>query len=222
MRCSACERPASVVSLGERSTRGAPALHHRPPVGLLVVAGPDHVDHALQPEQAAGHRQRRAPLAGAGLGHQPLDPGLLVRVGLGDRAVWLVRAGRRDALVLVVDLGRGIELALEAVGPVQRRGPPQLVDLAHRLGDLDLGLGRDLLRDQRHREDRRQVVRPGRLHRPRVERRERVAGQVGDQVDPVRGDAVLGQRELRRLRSRGDPKPRLPCREPCREPIARA
>jgi hypothetical protein len=187
------------VSLGERDHRRAPALHHRPPVGLLVVAGADHVDHALEPDQGAGEREGRAPLPGAGLGRQPLDAGLLVGVRLGDRAVGLVRSGRRDALVLVVDARRRIEGALEPVRPVQRRRAPQLVDLADRLRDLDLGIGRNLLADQRHREDRRQVIGPRRLHRSRVERRQRVTRQVRHQVHPVGGDAVLGQRELGRL-----------------------
>ena len=123
-------------------------------------------------------------------------PGLLVGVGLRDGAVRLVRAGRGDALVLVVDARGRIEQPLEPVGAVERRRAPEPVHVAHRLRDLDLGLHRDLLADQLHREDRREVVRPGRLHRARVQRRQRLAGQVGEQVDPVGRDAVLGEREL--------------------------
>jgi hypothetical protein len=67
------------------------------------------------------------------------------------------------------------------------------------MGDLDLRLGRDLLHDQAHREDRRQVVRSGRLAGPRVERRQRLAGQVRQQVDPVGRDLVLAEEELGRL-----------------------
>ena len=169
--CSAWLRPGLGRVARRADHRGAPALHHRAPVGLLVVARADHVDDALEPEQAAGERERRAPLAGAGLGGEPLDAGLLVGVGLRDRAVRLVRAGRRDALVLVVDARRGIELALEPVRAEERSRPPQPVDLAHGLRDLDLRLGRHLLADELHREDRREVVRPGGLHRARVERR---------------------------------------------------
>ncbi len=191
---------ARVGGVARRADHGrAPALHHRAPVGLLVVARADHVDHALEPEQRAGERERRPPLPGAGLRGQALDAGLLVGIRLGHRAVGLVRTSRRDALVLVVDARRRIEGALEAVRPVQRRRAPQLVDLADLLRDLDLGVGRYLLADQLHREDRRQVLRAGRLHRPRVERRQRVARQVCHQVHPVGGDAVLGQGELRRV-----------------------
>ena len=85
--------PARLGGVAGRADHGrAPALHHRAPVRLLVVARADHVDHALEPEQAAGQRQRRAPLAGARLRREPPDAGLLVRVGLRDRAVRLVRA----------------------------------------------------------------------------------------------------------------------------------
>src|SRR5688572_14383170 len=79
---------------------------------------------------------------------------------------------------------------------VHRRGPPQLVDLAHLVGDLDIRLGRHLLADQPHREDRREVFGTRRLHRPGVERRRRVAGQVRHQVDPMRRDLRLGQQDL--------------------------
>ena len=51
---------------------------------------------------------------------------------------------------------------------------------------------------------------PGGLHRARVERRERVARQVRQQVHPVRRDAVLGERELRLLGHARDPRPRRP------------
>jgi hypothetical protein len=46
------------------------------------------------------------------------------------------------------------------VGAKQRRRAPQAEHLAHRLGDLDLALGADLLLDQRHRKQRRQVIGP--------------------------------------------------------------
>ena len=89
------------------------------------------------------------------------------------RRVRLVAAGRADALVLVVDVGRGIERPLEPMGAIERARPVQAVGVAHRLGDLDLALGRHLLADERHREERREVVGADRLSGPRVERRER-------------------------------------------------
>ena len=97
------ERAGGVLSLGAAGVGGvagraddlgAPALHHRPPVGLLVVAGADHVDQAVEIEQAAGQRQGRAPLARTGLGYEPPHAGLLVGVGLRDGAVGLVRSRR--------------------------------------------------------------------------------------------------------------------------------
>ena len=81
-------------------------LHQDPPVRLLVVAGADHVDLDLEAEVGAGERQGAPPLAGTGLGREALDALLLVVEGLGERGVRLVAAGRADALVLVVDVGR--------------------------------------------------------------------------------------------------------------------
>ena len=185
----------------------APGLHHRAPVGLLVVARADHEDLALEPEQRAGERERGAPLAGAGLRGELLDPGLRVLVGLRHRGVGLVRARGRDALVLVEDLRRGAELLLEAPRAVERRRPPQPVGVAHGVRDRDLGLRRDLLHDQRHREDRREVLGPGGLPGPRIQRRERVTREVSEQVDPVRRDGVLAEDVLRRLAHRSEPIP---------------
>src|SRR3954451_20785095 len=127
--------------------RGAPRLHHRAPVGLLVVARADHEDLALEPEQRARERQRRAPLARTGLGRELAYARARVLVGLRHGGVGLVRTRGRDALVLVVDARRRIELGLEAPGAVERRWAPELVGLAHLLGDLDLRLRRDLLLD---------------------------------------------------------------------------
>ena len=141
----------------------AVGLHEDPPVRLLVVAGANHVDLDLEPEQGAGERQGAPPLAGAGLGGEALHALLLVVQGLRDGGVRLVAAGRADALVLVVDVGRRIERALEAMGAVQRARPIEPVGVADGLGDLDLALGRDLLADERHREQRREVVRADRL-----------------------------------------------------------
>src|SRR5581483_276583 len=77
-----------------RTDLRAERLHEDPAIGLLLERRLDHEDQALQAEEAAGHRERGAPLAGAGLGGHTPDARLLVVVGLGDRGVRLVRAGR--------------------------------------------------------------------------------------------------------------------------------
>src|SRR5439155_858719 len=84
-----------------------------------------------------------------------------VLVGLRHGAVGLVRARRRDALVLVIDVRGGAELLLERAGAVERRRAPAPVHVADLVGDLDLGVHRDLLLDETHREDRREVLGPG-------------------------------------------------------------
>jgi hypothetical protein len=162
-------RAAGRGQIGGRAMhRRAPGLDHRPPVGLLVIARAHHPDLALEPEQPAGEGEGGTPLAGAGLGRELADAGRGVLVGLRDCGVRLVRAGRRAALVLVVDVGRGVEFAFESMGAIQRGWPPQLVRLPDRLGDLDLRRGGHLLLDQRHREQRTEILRAGRLLRARV------------------------------------------------------
>ena len=192
--CSArMARPDSVSVAGAGGDRGAEGLHQGAAVGLLVVADAHHEDLALQAEEGAGHGQRRAPLAGAGLGGEALGAVLLVVKGLRDGGVGLVRAGRADALVLVVDVRGRVERLLQAARAEERRGTPLRVDLAHRAGNLDLALGADLLQDEAHGKERREIVGAERLQRAGVQRRRHGLGQVGGDVVPGERDAALRQ-----------------------------
>ena len=92
--CCGVRAPGLRQLRGRAVHRRAPGLHHRAPVGLLVVRGADHEDLALQAEHAARERQRRAPLPGARLRRDLADAGLRVLVRLRDRGVRLVRARR--------------------------------------------------------------------------------------------------------------------------------
>jgi hypothetical protein len=120
---------------------GAPGVHHHAAVRLLVVADAHHVDRAFHAEELAGQRQRAAPLSGPGLGGQPLDAGALVVVRLRHRGVGLVAAGRAGAFVLVIDVRRRVERLFQAARAIERRGPPQAVDIHHLARDIDLRLG---------------------------------------------------------------------------------
>ena len=185
-----------VVEARARDDLGAVRLHEDPAVRLLVVARPDHVDLDLEAEDRPGERHRAAPLAGAGLRRDPRDALLLVEERLGERRVGLVAARRAHALVLVVDVRGRIERLLQPVRPVQGRRPVERVRLAHRIGDLDLPVGADLLEDEAHREQRREVGGPDRLVGPRVERRGRGRPEVGGDVVPGPRDPVLVEDEL--------------------------
>ncbi len=114
-------RPASVRSRRRAVHLAAERLDHQAAVGLAVVRRPDLPHLALEVVERAREGQRRAPLAGPGLRGQLLHAGLLVVVRLRHRGVRLVRPGRRDALVLVVDARRRAERLLEAVRAEQRR-----------------------------------------------------------------------------------------------------
>ena len=189
-------RPALVRGEGEAMHLGAPELHHALAVGLLLEAHLHHVDGALEAEHLAGQRDGAAPLPGAGLAGDALRAADLVVVGLGHGGVGLVRAGRRDPLVLVVDVGRGAERLLEPVGAEERAGAPDLVDLADLVGDLHPAFRAHLLLDEPHGEEGEQVGGGDGLLRAGVEHRRHRPGQVGDDVVPVGGDLVLGQEVL--------------------------
>ncbi len=174
----------------------APHPDHAAPVGLLEVGDLHHVDQAFHAEHLAGESEGGAPLAGAGLGGELGDAFLLVVPGLGDGSVGLVRPGRAGAFVLEVDLRGGAEGLFPSGGPDERRRTPELVDLPNLIGDLDQTFCRHLLRDEAHREQRRQVIRTGGLMRSRVEGRGRGRGEIGRDVVPRRGDPVFREQIL--------------------------
>ena len=102
-----------------------------------MITGVDHVHGQVEPEDRAREGQRAAPLAGAGFRGQPSNAVGFVVVSLGDGGVGLVAAGGTDALVLVVDVGGGIEGTFEPAGAEERGRPPQPIHVAHLVGDLD-------------------------------------------------------------------------------------
>jgi hypothetical protein len=180
-----------------RHDLGAEGLHQDAPIRLLLIGDLDHVDLALQAEEAAGLRQGRAPLAGAGLGRQARDALLLVVVRLRDGRVGLVAARRAHALVLVVDVGRRIERLLEPARAIERRGPPQAQDVPHLVGDLDPPLLAHLLLDQLHREEGREVLGADGLAGAGMERRRERRLEVRLDVVPLGRHLLLGEQVLR-------------------------
>ena len=174
----------------------SPGLDQRAPERLLVVRDPDHVDLALEPHQLAGERERAPPLPGSRLGREPRPPLLLVVEGLRDGRVRLVAPRRADALVLVEDPRARADRLLQPLRAIERRRPPQPPDVEHLLGDRDLGLLAHLLLDERHREERRQIVRPDRLAGARVQHGLRRVRHVGADVVPARRQPVLVEQEL--------------------------
>src|SRR5205814_3863925 len=113
----------------------------------------------------ACERERAAPLAGTRFRGQARAALALVVERLRDRRVRLVAAGRTDALVLVEDARPRADRPLEAACAVERRRPPERVEVEDLLRDRDLRVLADLLHDQLHREERREVVGADRLPR---------------------------------------------------------
>ena len=188
--------PAGVgVRAGAGNDCRTPGLHEHLAIGLLLVANPYHVDLAFDIEHLAGKGQRATPLAGARLGGDSFDAFLLVVIGLGHGGVGLVAAGRAGALVLVVDLGGRVQGSFPAVRAEERRRPPQRIDITHFVGDFDIALGADLLGNQCHRKQRRQISRADGLagarmqHGRQLDTRRR---QVGIDVVPMGWHVAFG------------------------------
>src|SRR5512134_3294 len=172
-------------------------LHEHPAVRLLVVADLDHVDLRFESEKGGSQRERGAPLPRSGLGGDRFPTGHLVVVGLGHGGVRLVAPRGAHPLVLVVDPRPGADRRLQPRRPVHRRRPPQCVDFPDLLRDRDEPLPGHLLLDERHGEERGQVVRGNGLSRPRMQNRRRRVGHVGDDVVPDLRHLRVFQDDLR-------------------------
>ena len=166
-------------------------LHEGASIRLVVEAHLDHVDDDLEAEHGPGQGERRAPLTGTGLGGDPLHAFLFVVEGLRDGGIGLMTAGRAHALVLVVDLRRRLERFLQSTCPVEWRGAPLPIDLAYRLGDLDLALAAHLLLDHGTREDHRQIVRRNGLLGARMQDRIERRRKIGVDVVPSAREMLL-------------------------------
>ena len=109
---------------------------------------------------------------------------------------------------------------LEALGAHERRRAPQAQDVEHLARDVDPLVGRHLLGDETHREQRREVVGPDGLAGRRVQRRLQRLGQHRQHVEPRGRELLLRQDESsHQLPPRSDRMPahRLPrARSDCR------
>ncbi|MCH7511966.1 MAG: class I SAM-dependent methyltransferase, partial [Chloroflexi bacterium] len=74
---------------------------------------------------------------------------------------------------------RGAERLLQPVGAVERSGAVHAVGVEHGLRDVDPALGRDLLQDDAHGEERCEIVRPDGLSGAGVHGRRRRVLEVG-------------------------------------------
>src|SRR5207237_5152268 len=212
LRDREAEAPGTLWILGEcgaarlcvgaraRDDLGAPCLHEDPPVRLLVVRHANHVDLALEVEHPRGEREGAPPLPRAGLGGEAFGALGLVVVGLRDRGVRLMAAGWARALPLVVDVRGRSEHLLEAERTDEGRWPPNLVGVTNRLGYLDPAFAADLLLDQLHRKEWRELRGAARLTCSGMERRRERRRQVRLDVVPMRRQVFLVELKLALLR----------------------
>ena len=149
------------------------------------------------PEQRAGEGQRRAPLAGAGLGGDLLDAGLGVVPGLRHGGVGLVRCRRATRLRTC---SRSWP-ACPAPSPAGARAPAGSAARGGRPRAPARGsaISRSVLTSCRISSIGNSGARssgPDRLQRARVQRRRRRHRQVGHDVVPVARHAALVEQEL--------------------------
>src|SRR5207244_11780337 len=79
----------------------------------------------------------------------------------------------------------------------ERRRPPQPIDVADLVGDLDPPLLAHLLLDELHREEWGEVLGPDRLAGPRMEGRRQRGLDVGLDAVPIGRNVLLAGDELR-------------------------
>ena len=177
---------------GARRHGGAVGAHDLAAEGLLLIGALDHEDLAVEAQIGAGHGERGAPLSGAGLGGDAAQALILGVIRLGHGGVELVRAGGVVALELVVDVRRGAQLLLEAVGANKGRGAVHLVEVAYllRYGDL-AGVVVELLADELVAEDGLQVLELHGLARGGVAQRGGLILHIGADVVPRPGHLLF-------------------------------
>ena len=174
----------------------AERLHDRTAVGFLLIADLNHVDGQFEPERLRCVRERRPPLARAGLGGYVGHTFLFAVISLRDGRVQLVRPDRTHTLVFKIDVRRSAERLFEAVSAYQRRRTVILILFAYRLRDVDPCVCLvQLLIGQRLREDRIKVRGFQRLACGGIQRRHRFIDHVGLYVVPLGRDFALRQEE---------------------------
>ena len=146
----------------------APDLHHGAPIGFRPVGRTHLPDFTVNSELGAGKGQGRAPLPRPGFCGQALDPLPGVIEHLGYSGIGFVGARRTDPLVLVENLGRGIEQFFQPSGTKQRCGSPKPVDIQYLAGNIDVAVRAHLLGNQRLGKQGGEILRSGRLQGARV------------------------------------------------------
>ena len=165
--------------------------------GFLFVAYLDHVYLAVQVKIGAGHRERCAPLAGAGLGGHALETLFFGVIGLGNGGVELVASTGVVALELVIDVRRGLQLLLQAVRAHQRRRAVHLIEILDLFRDRDIGIFVvELLSDQFLTEHGAELLSRHGLKGSGVEKGSGLVLHISPDIVPCLGDLVFGEIDL--------------------------
>ena len=179
---------------GGRDDIRAVDVHERPALRFLLVGAAHHIHGEVQPEIAARHGERRAPLSRTRLGGDAGEPLLLGVVRLRDGAVELVRSAGVVALEFVVYLRGRVQIFFKTVRTHERGGTIHLVEVAHGRGDLDISvLVIQLLFCKLGAEHRLQFRKRHGLVRCRIEEGTVIGAHIGTHVVPFLGQLVFCQ-----------------------------
>ena len=120
---------------------GAECLHDASAVGLLLIRYFHLIYSRIDAEHAGGVCERRAPLAGAGLGGDIGDAFLFAVIGLRNCRIEFVRTHRRHALVLEIDVRGSAKSFFEGICTHQWGGAVVFVEFADLCGNFYPGIG---------------------------------------------------------------------------------
>ena len=162
-----------------------PGLHHYTSIRLLFIADFHHIDLAFYPEKGTAERQGAPPLPCSGLRGNPLGPGYLVVICLGNGRVRFMAPCRAYPLVFVIDPCGCAKIFFETIGPVKRGRAPQQIFFQDFLRDINFPVLAYFLLNKRHGKNGGQVLRSNRFSCSGMQWRFQRGGQVGQYIIPL-------------------------------------
>ena len=148
-------------------------FHQNAAVRFLTIRNRDHVHFTFDVVQFARERKRAAPLSRARFGGDAFRACLFVVIRLRHGGIRFVRTRWRNAFVFEINVRGRVQRFLQTSRANQRRWTPQFVFFVHIFGNVHVirrvRTDADLLHNQFHRKDRREIFGTHRLAGARVD-----------------------------------------------------
>ena len=169
-----------------------PRIHQQLTVRLLLAANLNHIDAQVDVKILTRKRNGATPLTATGLSCEVLDTLLGIVICLRNSRIGLMRTCGRNTLILEVNLRRRIQHTLQIVGTYHGRRTPNLIQILHLVGYLNITLCRELLTHQLLAKDAAHRLEGHGLLGLRIEARHRLIGHIGHNIIPRFGHLALG------------------------------